>query len=42
MYALRRTKDAFRENKSLSDQKQIKTCIEEAKENLEMLQRQVS
>ncbi|KAG5673305.1 hypothetical protein PVAND_003365 [Polypedilum vanderplanki] len=41
MYALRRTKDAFKENKTLTDQNQIKACIEEARENLEMLQRQV-
>lgn len=41
MYALRRTKDAFRENKCLTDESKIQQCIREAKENLEMIKRQV-
>ena len=42
MYALRRTKDAFKENKSLSDESQIQKSIQEAKDNLEIIRRQVS
>jgi hypothetical protein len=41
MYALRRTRDAFRENKSVTDESKIQKCITEAKENLEMIKRQV-
>lgn len=41
MYALRRTRDAFRENKCLADESKIQQCIKEAKENLEMIKRQV-
>lgn len=40
MYALRKTKDAFRENKALTDASKVQQCITEATENLEMLQRQ--
>jgi hypothetical protein len=39
-YAVRRTRDAFRDNKSLTDAKQIQKCIDTAKENLEVLKRQ--
>jgi len=41
MYALRRTRDAFRTNKNLSDETAIKSCIAEASDDLETLKRQV-
>lgn len=41
MYALRRTRDAFRENKSVAEESKIQQCITDAKENLEMIKRQV-
>lgn len=41
MYALRRIKDAFRDNKSLTDESKLNQYIAEGKENLEMLRRQV-
>lgn len=41
MYALRRTRDAFRENKCLTDESKIQQCIADAKNNLEMIKRQV-
>lgn len=41
-YALRRTRDAFRENKNLSDESLIKTCVNSAMDNLEIVRRQVS
>ncbi|XP_070490949.1 protein bcn92 [Chironomus tepperi] len=41
MYALRRTKDAFKDNKSLTDGDMINKSIVEAKENLELIRRQV-
>ncbi|XP_022096157.1 LYR motif-containing protein 4-like [Acanthaster planci] len=40
-YALRRTKDAFRENKSLTDEAGINALIREAEENLQIIKRQV-
>ncbi|XP_038070137.1 LYR motif-containing protein 4-like [Patiria miniata] len=40
-YALRRTKVAFRENKSLTDEAKIKALIQEAEENLQIIKRQV-
>ena len=41
-YALRRTKDAFRENKTLTDEVEIKAFIQKAEKNLEIMKRQVS
>lgn len=41
MYTLRRTRDAFKDNKKLSDESAIKTCIKEAEENLDTIKRQV-
>ncbi|XP_033626453.1 LYR motif-containing protein 4-like [Asterias rubens] len=40
-YALRRTKDAFRENKTLTDEVEIKAFIQKAEKNLEIMKRQV-
>ncbi|XP_045457732.1 LYR motif-containing protein 4B [Melitaea cinxia] len=40
-YALRRVRDAFKENKSLSDPKSIKKEFEYGKNNLEIIKRQV-
>lgn len=40
MYALRRVKDAFKDNKALTDESKVQKCLAEAKENLEMLKRQ--
>lgn len=40
MYALRKTRDAFRDNKALTDESKVQKCILEATENLEMLRRQ--
>lgn len=41
MYAIRKTKDAFRENKTVTDGTSLQKCISEAKENLEIIRRQV-
>ena len=40
MYALRKTKDAFRDNKALTDESKVQQCISEATENLIVLRRQ--
>ncbi|XP_013186412.2 LYR motif-containing protein 4 [Amyelois transitella] len=40
-YALRRVRDAFKENQSVTDTKTITKQIEFAKDNLSMLKRQV-
>ncbi|XP_046974878.1 LYR motif-containing protein 4B [Vanessa cardui] len=40
-YALRRVRDAFKENKSLSDPKLIKKEFEYGKQNLGIIKRQV-
>ncbi|GFR92848.1 LYR motif-containing protein 4 [Elysia marginata] len=40
LYALRRTKDAFKENKNVSDPTRIKALIQKAQENLEVVKRQ--
>lgn len=42
MYALRKTRDAFREHKSLSDANEINRCIIDARNNLDLIRRQVS
>ncbi|CAH2056258.1 unnamed protein product, partial [Iphiclides podalirius] len=41
-YALRRVRDAFKENKSLTDPKLIRKEYQFAKENLAIITRQVS
>ncbi|XP_062833766.1 LYR motif-containing protein 4 isoform X3 [Anolis carolinensis] len=40
-YAIRRIKDAFRENKNISDSTEIETLLNKAKTNLEIIRRQV-
>ncbi|KAF6031787.1 hypothetical protein EB796_009891 [Bugula neritina] len=40
-YTLRRTRDAFKVNKSETDPTKMKSLVEEAEKNLAMLQRQV-
>ncbi|XP_041331313.1 LYR motif-containing protein 4 isoform X1 [Pyrgilauda ruficollis] len=39
-YAIRRIKDAFRENKNLADSEKIEELVNKAKANLEVIQRQ--
>jgi len=41
MYATRRIKDAFRENKDISDPDKIKSLIQKAQDSLEVMKRQV-
>ncbi|XP_041103830.1 LYR motif-containing protein 4 isoform X1 [Polyodon spathula] len=41
-YAIRRVRDAFRENKHLEDPKTIQAQLIKARENLVIIQRQVS
>ena len=40
-YALRRTRDAFHKNKTVTDSQKIQDLINEAKKNLEIIKRQV-
>ena len=40
-YTLRRIKDAFRENKNVTDPKVINQLLSKAKHNLEIIKRQV-
>ncbi|XP_067910584.1 LYR motif-containing protein 4 isoform X2 [Heterodontus francisci] len=40
-FALRRIKDAFRENKNVTNPEVIQELIEKAKANIEIIQRQV-
>ncbi|CAG5122291.1 unnamed protein product [Candidula unifasciata] len=40
MYYLRRIKDAFKENKNVTDTAQVQTLTEKAKKNLDVLKRQ--
>ncbi|CAI9740415.1 Hypothetical predicted protein [Octopus vulgaris] len=42
MYALRRTKDAFRENISETETSKVEKLIEKAEANLQVLQRQTA
>lgn len=42
MYAIRRIRDAFRENKNIKDSAEIETLVNKAKTNLEIIHRQVS
>ncbi|KAJ9573695.1 hypothetical protein L9F63_008908 [Diploptera punctata] len=41
LYALRRIRDEFRENKSLTDSAKISEAIKKASDNLEIVKRQV-
>ena len=41
MYATRRIKDAFRENKDISDPENIKALVKKAESSLEIMKRQV-
>lgn len=41
MYAIRRIKDAFRENKDITDPEKRKSLILKAQDNLEVMKRQV-
>ncbi|KAJ1200709.1 hypothetical protein NDU88_004530 [Pleurodeles waltl] len=40
-YAIRRIRDAFRENKTVSDVLEVQKLVKQAKENLTMIKRQV-
>ena len=42
MYAARRIKDAFRENKDISDPEKIKSLVKKAQDSLHMMTRQVN
>ncbi|XP_039917875.1 LYR motif-containing protein 4 isoform X1 [Hirundo rustica] len=41
-YAIRRIRDAFRENKNVADSEKIEELLNKAKANLEVIQRQVT
>ncbi|KAF4790949.1 LYR motif-containing protein 4 isoform X1 [Turdus rufiventris] len=41
-YAIRRIRDAFRENKNIADSEKIEELLNKAKANLEVIQRQTS
>lgn len=41
-YAIRRIKDAFRENKNITDSEKIEELLNKAKANLQVIQRQVT
>ncbi|XP_042724847.1 LYR motif-containing protein 4 [Lagopus leucura] len=41
-YAIRRIRDSFRENKSIKDSAKIEELVNKAKENLEIIHRQVT
>lgn len=41
MYATRRIKDAFKENKNITDPEKIKSLIMKAQDSLEIMKRQV-
>ncbi|KFO99916.1 LYR motif-containing protein 4, partial [Tyto alba] len=40
MYAIRRIRDAFRENKNIKDSEKIEELVNKAKANLEVIHRQ--
>ncbi|KFO78546.1 LYR motif-containing protein 4, partial [Phaethon lepturus] len=40
MYAIRRIRDAFRENKNIKDSEKIEELVNKAKANLEIIHRQ--
>ncbi|XP_053103730.1 LYR motif-containing protein 4 isoform X1 [Hemicordylus capensis] len=41
-YAIRRIRDAFRENKNIKDSTEIETLVNKANANLDMIHRQVA
>ncbi|NXG15723.1 LYRM4 protein, partial [Grallaria varia] len=41
-YAIRRIRDAFRENKNIKDSEKIEELVNKAKANLEVIRRQVT
>ncbi|XP_009883725.1 PREDICTED: LYR motif-containing protein 4 [Charadrius vociferus] len=41
-YAIRRIRDAFRENKNIKDSEKIEELVNKAKANLEIIHRQVT
>ncbi|NXH01110.1 LYRM4 protein, partial [Loxia leucoptera] len=41
-YAIRRIKDAFKENKNITDSEKIEELLNKAKANLQVIQRQVT
>uniref|UniRef100_A0A8C4UE89 Complex 1 LYR protein domain-containing protein n=1 Tax=Falco tinnunculus TaxID=100819 RepID=A0A8C4UE89_FALTI len=41
MYAIRRIRDAFKENKNIKDSEKIEELVKKAKANLEVIHRQV-
>ncbi|KAM9199375.1 LYR motif-containing protein 4 [Mergus octosetaceus] len=41
-YAIRRIRDAFRENKNITDSEKIEELVNKAKANLEIIHRQVT
>ncbi|XP_026869097.1 LYR motif-containing protein 4A [Electrophorus electricus] len=41
-YALRRVRDAFRENQGVEDPKAVEQLLQKARENLDIIRRQVS
>ncbi|XP_023775728.1 LYR motif-containing protein 4 [Cyanistes caeruleus] len=41
-YAIRRIRDAFRENKNIADSEKIEELLNKAKANLQIIQRQVT
>ncbi|XP_018424300.1 PREDICTED: LYR motif-containing protein 4 [Nanorana parkeri] len=41
-YAIRRIRDAFREKKNIDDFHEVQTLVHQAKENLDVIRRQVS
>lgn len=42
MYALRKVRDEFRENKTLQDSEKVKQCYTKGEEALELIKRQVA
>ncbi|RUS79126.1 hypothetical protein EGW08_013104 [Elysia chlorotica] len=40
LYAIRRTQDAFKENKAVSDTARVQALLQKGRENLEVLKRQ--
>ncbi|XP_040443996.1 LYR motif-containing protein 4 isoform X1 [Falco naumanni] len=42
MYAIRRIRDAFKENKNIKDSEKIEELVKKAKANLEVIHRQVT
>ncbi|XP_037237649.1 LYR motif-containing protein 4 isoform X4 [Falco rusticolus] len=42
MYAIRRIRDAFKENKNIKDSEKIEELVKKAKANLEVIHRQIA